>query len=231
MWALTGGHALLSFSFEKSVETCAKIAVRQKEEKKQNHYCWLRRNGISLDLNWVWDSIKTRLILERVKKFPLPCAQGPLEWDKLFRLFSYSWIGLFFLCYEEIYGLRSYFVVDDLIASFNCNDILDFLALESADDFHYQKHCIFGDGCCQDTFPNWYFSHFSFQIKPFLPMYLQAARNIRPLTQRKVCNQHHIIKVSHLNYANKSDKLKPFVKKNICLNQIHFLVGRLVLAK
>lgn len=63
----------------------------------------------------------------------------------------------FFLHYEEIYGLRSYFVVDDLIVFLNCNDILDFLALESADDFHYQKdrqncisYCIFGDGCCED---------------------------------------------------------------------------------
>lgn len=28
---------LLSFSFEKSVETYAKIAMRQKEEKKQNN--------------------------------------------------------------------------------------------------------------------------------------------------------------------------------------------------
>lgn len=36
---------------------------------------------------------------------------------------------------EEIYELISYFVVDNLIASLSCNNILGFLALESKDDF------------------------------------------------------------------------------------------------
>lgn len=128
----------------------------------------------------------------------------------------FTWASL-----EEIYGLKSYFVVGNLIVSLNCNDSLDFLALESADDFCYQKHsqnsmsyCFFGDGCCQDTYFQTDIDYiFSFQTKPFLPTSLQAARNIRPQKQRKVCNQCHIVKVPHLHYANKSSRLKPFFKK------------------
>lgn len=128
---------------------------------------------------------------------------------------------------EEIYDLRS----GNLIVSLNCNSILDFPALESADDFHYWEHsqncmsayCFFGDRGCQDTYFQTDIDHiFSFQRKPFLTMSLQTASNIRLLTQRKVCKQCHIVKVPHLHYVGKSGRLKPFVKKDICLNQIHF---------
>jgi len=40
-------------------------------------------------------------------------------------------------CLEEIYDLRSSFVLGNLIVSLNCNDILDFPALELADDFRH----------------------------------------------------------------------------------------------
>lgn len=89
---------------------------------------------------------------------------------------------------EEIYDMRSYSVFGNLILLLNCNYILDFLALELADVFHYPKpsqnrmsYCFLGNGCCQDTYFHIDIGHgFSFQIKPFLPMSLQAARNIRP---------------------------------------------------
>jgi len=76
------------------------------------------------------------------------------------------------------------------------------------------SYCFFGDGDCQDTYFQTGTDRISsFQTKSFLPMSLKADRNIRPPTQRKVCNQCHVVKVPHLHYANKSGMLKPFVKK------------------
>lgn len=92
---------------------------------------------------------------------------------------------------EEIYDLRS----GNLIVSLNCNSILDFPALESADDFHYWEHsqncmsayCFFGDRGCQDTYFQTDIDHiFSFQRKPFLTTSLQTASNMTTDTKKSL---------------------------------------------